>query len=252
VKARVRAWVARRYVAGAELADGLAVAERLRAAGMAVALGYWDGAGDTPQTVLAAYRAAAAALGDGHLSVKPPSVEADALATLEATLHFDSLAPATQDASLALAGELGAGVTLPGRWRRSVADAPRCDGFVRVVKGQWPDPDEDARDGFAAVVGALAGRAAPVGVATHDGRLAQRCLERLLAAGTPCELQLLYGLPPGASLAAARRLGIPVRAYVPYGRAYLPYALGELRRHPRRAAWLARDLATRRGEWVTA
>src|SRR5581483_11146033 len=63
-------------------------------------------------------------------------------------LHFDSLGPETVDRTLALIGHRAwrassPGVTLPGRWRRSLRDVERAielDLAVRVVKGQWADP----------------------------------------------------------------------------------------------------------------
>jgi proline dehydrogenase len=71
---------------------------------------------------------------------------------------------------------------------------------------------------------------------------------RLIAAGTDCEVELLYGLPLKPATAAARSLGVPVRVYVPYGRSWLPYAMREARTNPRTLWWLARDAALgRRG-----
>jgi proline dehydrogenase len=81
-----------------------------------------------------------------------------------------------------------------------------------------------------------------VSVASHDGALAGEALRRLQSAGTRCDLELLYGLPMRASLRVARRLGVPVRVYIPYGAAYLPYAVSRLRKSPRIAWWLLRDL----------
>ena len=43
------------------------------------------------------------------------------------------------------------------------------------------------------------------------------------------------------SIKQARELGIGVRVYVPYGAAYMPYALSQIRRQPRVLWWLVRD-----------
>jgi hypothetical protein len=75
------------------------------------------------------------------------------------------------------------------------------------------------------VIDRLAGRAGQVAVATHDPVLAAEALGRLVAAGTPCELELLYGLAAGPVLAATRELGVPVRYYVPWGRGSLTFPL---------------------------
>jgi len=91
------------------------------------------------------------------------------------------------------------------------------------------------------VVDRLAGRGCRVAVATHDHALAGQALARLRDAGTPCELELLYGLPARQSLQAARAAGVPVRVYVPYGHAWLPYGLSQARRNPRILWWTMKD-----------
>jgi proline dehydrogenase len=144
------------------------------------------------------------------------------------------------------------GCTLPGRWVRSPVDAERAadSGFyVRVVKGQWPDPSHRQRDpvqGFLAVIDRLAGRRSPVGVATHDTPLAREALRRLQAAGTPCQLEQLFSLPLRPGLRAARDAGVPVRIYVPFGRSWLPYRVSEGSRDPRVLWWFLRDMIFRR------
>jgi len=106
------------------------------------------------------------------------------------------------------------------------------------------DPSEpvDPFEGFLKVIERLAGRARHVSVATHDPKLVRAALSALLARGTPCELELLYGLPVGAVLPIARELGVPVRVYLPYGHAWLPYVVGRLKKEPRVALWLMRDV----------
>ena len=144
-----------------------------------------------------------------------------------------------------------AGCTLPARWRRSLRDADEAVDLglrVRIVKGQWADagaetklPDLEIRERFLAIVRALAGRARRVVVATHDPALARPALECLRAAGTACELELLFGLPVRSLLPVARAAGVPVRFYVPYGHAWLPYCLSQARQHPRILWWTMRD-----------
>ena len=253
------------YIAGPELDDALTLARELSGRGFASTLGFWDGDDDLPDAVAAQYGDALGAicrLDDSYLSIKFPAIgeSSERLSLLLAhagqhrqRIHFDSLAPENADAmwSVAIAaardGELRISCSLPGRWRRSLsdADAAIAAGIVpRVVKGQWPDPaapDDDLRRGFLEVVDRLAGRAPQVAIASHDTPLAAEAIHRLRAAGTDCELELLYGLPQRASLALAAREGVPVRFYVPYGRAYLPYCLAQARRQPRLLWWLMRD-----------
>jgi proline dehydrogenase len=141
------------------------------------------------------------------------------------------------------------GCVLPGRWRRSLEDAGRAIDLgliVRVVKGQSPDPaepDRDAAAGYLDVVRALAGRARAVRVASHDPAVARAALALLKAANTPCELELLYGLPVGDMVALAREFEVPVRVYIAFGHAFLPYALASIRQRPSAIFRLLREAA---------
>jgi proline dehydrogenase len=99
----------------------------------------------------------------------------------------------------------------------------------------------DMRRGFLNVIDGLAGRGCFVAVASHDIPLAEESLRRLLSAGTPCELELLYGLPRRGPIKMARKLGVSVRFYVPQGTAWLPYLLKQARNNPHVLAWFARD-----------
>ncbi len=247
-------------MAGPELTDALRREEELRGRSVSTVIGYWNSSDEEPDAVAAAYAAALTALAgrpDVELACKVPALDCDtgrvdALARQAGRagvpLHFDSLSPEEATSVLAATVDAGAGATLPGRWARSPGDAERLgstDLTVRVIKGQWADPADPRRDlrmGFLAVIDRLAGRDAPVGVATHDGPLAAEALRRLRIAGTPCELQLLLGLPAGASVAAAREADVGVRVYVSYGAGFLPYALKAMARRPSVALRLAADL----------
>jgi proline dehydrogenase len=256
---------ARAYIAGTDLPSALRVSQELRAQGVASTLCFWDGPNDNPESVAGRYLDIVDALGrkeiDGYLSVKAPSLKysralfgqiADRARRQEVRIHFDALGPETVDPTFSLIRDLrlrtgDAGCTLPGRWRRSIADADRAVELglkVRVVKGQWVDtevPERDLRTGFLAVIDRLAGKAQDVAVATHDPSLAREALTRLRAGSTPCELELLFGLPARRVLPVAMELAVPVRCYIPYGSAWLPYALGQLKKNPRIAWWAIRD-----------
>lgn len=247
----------RNYIAGPALEDAQRVSRHLVDRGYWVTQGYWDSSGDAPERVLATYLAALRQLagigGNHYLSLKIPALRysremfAAVLAAsrrLHVPLHFDSLAPEHADPIHAFIGNHsqpdagGIGCTLPGRWRRSVKDADRINELgldVRVVKGQWGDPDDPQRDpctGYLDVVDRLAGKARCVRVATHDAPLAREALHRLKAAGTRCELELLFGLPVNNLVSVAAELDVPVRIYIAFGHAYLPYALASLRKRP--------------------
>lgn len=256
---------ARNYVAGPELADALRLAQTFAARGVpASTLCFWDADGDLPRHVadmyLATVRAIQGAHLDSYVSIKAPSLAFDAALIAEIAqaahgagirMHFDSLGAETADRTFQLiesARAYGArlGCTIPGRWRRSPADAHAAAQMglrVRVVKGQWADPGVavDPHAGFMNVIEALAGGHAPVAVATHHPALAGAAIRKLQASGTACEMELLYGLPSRSVLKVARELGVPVRYYLPYGHAWLPYALRQARRDPRILWWVLRD-----------
>jgi len=263
-------FVGRSYIAGPELKDALEIARVMATRGRASTIGYWDDIGTPPGDVLAAYVESARALQmealDGYISVKAPSLQysQDALLRLVATcepnktrVHFDSLARDSAEPTRVLIDRTlphyaNVSCTLPGRWKRSLEDAEWAINrgiAVRVVKGQWFDPDApwlDPHQGFLDVIGRLAGRARSVAVATHCPKLAAAALERLLEAGTPCELELLYGLSSRAALMVAAKMGVRTRIYVPYGYGWLPYSLLQIRRNPRILWSIAEDLVRNR------
>jgi proline dehydrogenase len=203
--------------------------------------------------------------GDWYLSIKAPALGCsrelvEQIATAHAaggqSLHFDAQECESAGLTLELATAAAqvhpdVGVTVPGRWHRSCQDAELAAGQglrVRVVKGEYPDPqfgDLDMTEGFLAVIERLAGRARHVSVATHDERLAAQAIARLSAAGTPHDIELLLGLPTDRVAAIARAAGLPMRIYVPYGQGSLRYGPADLARDPRRIRWLARDLLRR-------
>lgn len=255
------------YIAGPELKDAVSACKRFSVRGISSTVGYWDkGESADPREVADAYVEAMTAVRqeglDSYLSIKAPPLKLSSELVAEVVaracdaqvgIHFDSLFPGAADRTFELIGEslkrdARVGCTLPGRWQRSVRDARRAVDLgatrVRVVKGQWEDPDHpklDMRQGFLAVIDELAGKAARVAVATHDPPLARDAVRRLHEAGTACELELLYGLPIHAITQVATEHKVPVRMYVPYGEAYMPYALSQLRKNPRVIWWFVRD-----------
>ncbi|MEX2185283.1 MAG: GNAT family N-acetyltransferase [Pirellulales bacterium] len=260
--------VARKYIAGDTLGDALRVQKALAAAQTLATIGFWDTASEDQRAVANQYLAGIDALSSnalgGYLSIKLPALRysadlMDEVASLaheaNCRLHFDGMEPESADRTqktidglLKKHAGIAISTTLPGRWLRSVADADwgvERQLPVRVVKGEWPDPDapnRDLRAGYLEVVDRLAGRARHVSVASHDPTLVEQAIGRLKQAGTPCDIELLYGLPMRGVRKVAEKLGVGVRVYVPYGEAYMPYALGQIRRKPRILSWLAKDL----------
>lgn len=239
--------------------------ERLHRQGLAATVGYFQAEDELPAAIVAANRAVVSLLAgkaDGtYLSVKAPPLAfdpvalrglADAARAAGLALLFDAHAPGDAARTLAAVADLlpdfpGTGLALPARWRRSAADAARfrdSTARIRLVKGEWPDPDwpdADAETNYLALAARLAGRAAPVAVATHDPALAERALAILAGAGTPCELEQLRGLPRRRTMAVARCLGVPVRIYLPFGPGWWPYAVDKALARPYLLSWMVRD-----------
>jgi len=248
---------AAKYVVGPELQDAIRACHTLETEGYGSTMCFWNGDRDTGRNVADHYCAAVEAIRlDGLnscISVKSAPLHfsyelfhdvCQRAAQGEIEVRFDSLWLETADQTFDLLRRLrqsckALGCTLPGRWRRSLADADwavESQLIVRVVKGQWADPDVQSRDpsaGFLAVIDRLAGHARRVAVATHDPILAREALGRLNAAGTSAELELLFGLPMRKVIPVAKALGNPVRIYVPYGHAWLPYLIWQARQNPR-------------------
>jgi proline dehydrogenase len=258
-------WASRAYIAGPDLMDAIRACHKFSERKVASTIGYWNDDGDTAEKVAETYIAALNVLMvdrlDCYLSIKAPAIGFDRGLLAEvrtageragAGIHFDSLGPEYADRTFELIIESarsfpGIGCTLPGRWRRSISDASLAIDAgvrVRVVKGQWVDPDApeiDLREGFLAVIDQLAGKARHVAVATHDPPLAREALRRLLVSGTPCEMELLFGLPLKSVMQVARELGVRVRLYIPYGHSWLPYAFSQIQKNPRILWWVIRD-----------
>lgn len=239
--------------------------------GLAATLGYFQSRASKPEEIVAANVAVAGLLarseGDVYLSVKAPPLKFDpghlreiaaAAAAANAALMFDSHAPKDSERTLeavsALLGDFpGTGFALPARWLRSRGDAAafrESSARIRLVKGEWADPEwrgMDIEASYLALAARLAGRSAAVAVATHDPSLAERALTLLIDRGTPCELEQLRGLPSRRTMAVARRLGVPIRVYVPFGPGWWPYALDKALERPYLLSWMIRDRLAKAG-----
>lgn len=251
-----------------DLAEALSQCEDFSQRGLCSSVGYWNDKIDTPRTIadanlnlitrLSRYRRTS------YLSIKAPPLHYSSGLLSEIAscadengirLHFDAHGPDTCSPTLKLIDSLlptmsRIGCTLPGRWRRSLADADWAierNLYVRVVKGQWEDregPSIDQKIGFLSVVDRLAGRANHVSVATHDPVLAETALKRLSLAGTPCELELMLAMPNNKLRLVAESMNIPVRYYVPYGHGWLQYIIDQMLANPSRTASIALKAAS--------
>lgn len=269
----VKSWIVQRlasnHVAGPELTDAIRVCRLAAQRGWSSTVGLWSFTTDPPEIVASSYVEALDSIIceslNSHLSVKVPSLHYDFellrdLLQLSrgsgVRIHFDSMdldsaSPSFTLLERAVAIYWNLGCTLPSRWQRSLSDAEKAIDLgvsVRVVKGQWPDPALprlDPRAGFLSLIDVLAGRAREVSVATHDAAVAKQSLMRLQNSQTPCELEQLFGLPLLYER-VAKPLCVKVRLYVPYGYAYIPYAISQVIRRPAIAGWVLRDLLSGR------
>jgi proline dehydrogenase len=257
-------YATRKYVAGERLDDAAELAVRAARRNLSCTLCYWNDGSEEPEIVASEYASILHLLDergiDGALAVKLPALkeradQVDRIVSIARKtgipMIFDAHAPDQSDDTfrfLELHGGAGLGLAIPGRWRRSVDDVERAIELgvrVRVVKGEWPDPDEpgmDLRAGYLRIIERLAGRAAFVGVATHDAPLAAKAMQILADAGTPFEQEFVFPLPIDAALREGARFGAGARLYIPYGEAWLPYSIKRAFVKPKTFYWLARDL----------
>jgi proline dehydrogenase len=259
-------FLARSYVVGPRLENAMDACRKLAQTGATTTIGYWDTGAETPQQIAKKDLAAINSLGASglncYMSIKSPPMRFDRVIhrqfaeiarNRKVRLHFDSHAPEDVDATFSLIDLMrptwsDLGCTLPGRWRRSIEDADWAvdrKTYVRVVKGQWADPvkpEHDWSEGFLSVIDRLAGRARHVAVASHDAPLAKEALTRLLKKNTPCELELLRGLPFKEAECVAQEMGVGIRMYLPYGHGWLPYCISQVYEHPGILLWIVRDL----------
>lgn len=241
----------------------------MRRRGWSCAIGPWVAPDSPPAENAALYRAVvdriAAERLDAYLSIKPstlgfdPGLFDDLLrrgAPAGVRIHCDSIGPEAADPTMRLIERAARdhrniGSTVPAGWRRSPGDALRLAELgvaIRIVKGQWPDPGGRisgiARE-FVGLARLLAGKGASVAPATHHRRSARRALEILTAAGDPCEVEQISGLPWNCA-GIAREFGVPFRVYIPFGYPYLPYDIRQVRARPAVVLWALRDFAAGR------
>lgn len=232
--------------------------------GWASVLGPWVAPGNSPRENFTIYLRAVESIAarrlDAYLSIKLSTIGYDAGMFAELLdrgqasgirIHCDSIGPESAEPTMSAVGRAAAshtniGSTLPAGWRRSVRDAPVLADWgvaIRIVKGQWGDPAgriPDIREAYVAIARSLAGRPNRIGIATHDRRVARESLSLLAAAGTPCDMEQISGLPQNC-VSVARSLGVPFRVYIPYGYPYLPYNIWQVRTRPAVALWAVRD-----------
>ncbi len=248
--------------------NAMDVCRGLNSHGISSTLGKFSKAGDDPAQIVHEYQLASGALKSTsaedrfYLSLKPPALNfnLEHAAAIAATalqnghgVHFDShehilteptirLLEQVMDQNLSAndtAGRWRFGLTLASRWKRSIADAQwvAAKGVrARLVKGEFKatsSSDEiDPERGFLTLIDRLAGNVPEIAVATHDYALAREAIARCKSAGSPVQLELLFGMPTARLIALAREMGVPVGFYVPYGDTLLIYGIHHFLKNP--------------------
>jgi proline dehydrogenase len=249
--------LSRNLFSGSTIEDALQLGVHIAQRGYKPIFGYWDAGDEIAEDVISSYKLALEKLSEcgmeGYVSIKSWAFNNDKQLfedllkesrRMGVPLHFDSKDTENTDAMFKMLSDCtfsasdDIGCTLPGRWERSLRDAKLAMELglnIRVVKGGWPDPDnpiKDPRAGFMDVVAILAGCTNQVRIATHDHILAEESLKLLRKHNTPCELELLYGLPVKRVLPVAEKWKVPVGVYVPYGFGWLTFCLSSICKNP--------------------
>lgn len=263
--------VARRYVAGAEIADALRAVAELNAEGAMATVDVLGEALTRPEQAVATaeeYLRLIDALSErglaSHISVKPTAIglKVDAALCREQLTRIAQRAAEQQmfvrldmedhsctDATLRLyeavqpvTGNLG--VVLQAMLHRTLDDAERLAQTatnVRLCKGIYREPPEiafqdreEVRRAFLATLHRLLAGGCYVGIATHDVVLVRASLQALhkrQIARDRYEFQMLLGVLPRLR----RQLladGHRLRVYVPYGSDWYGYCVRRLRENP--------------------
>ncbi len=270
-----------RYIAGATLADAIAVVRDLNAGGkMATVdvLGEEITREEETRAITQAYRDLFAAIDeaslDSNVSVKPTALglglsyelcRENLLDILRAGsfVRIDMEDSTTTDDTLRLYRELredghdNLGVVLQARLRRTLDDIAALADLrpsVRLCKGIYLEPaaiaftDAEAiRVNFTRCLDALLEAGCYVGIATHDEWLIGESLARVSQRGLgreEYELQMLLGVREERRdelVAEGHRL----RVYVPYGEHWYGYSVRRLQENPAMAGVVARATAGR-------
>lgn len=247
--------------------EGTELCRVLQGHNLPTTLGKLSKFGDDPSQIVCEYQLASNALvksparGRFYLSIKPPAlnfnpeyVAAIAMTALQNGhgIHLDSHEFANADPTLRLLEDLlernlpsndtvrnwRYSLTLPSRWKRSIADARWAveKGVrVRLVKGDFkagPSDEVEPERGFLDLVDQLAGSVTDLALATHDCALAREAITRCRRKGSSVQLELFFGMPAGAMMALTRGMGVPLGFYVPYGDTLLVYVIHDLLTNP--------------------
>lgn len=271
--------VARRFVAGETLDEGVAVARRLNEEGFSVSL---DMLGEEVHDRVSAMVARDEYLGgleqiraeglDANISIKPTQLglaideglAADAIVSLGrrakevgSTVTIDMEGSRYTEATIRLfetgQAETGNfGIALQAYLFRTPADMERViplGGHIRLCKGAYLEPAEVAHqsktqvdEAFAVEMRRLMSAESTIpAIATHDEHLISLARRLAEERSAPFEFQMLYGVRRDLQhqIVAA---GYPLRVYLPFGSQWYPYLTRRMAERPANLWFLARAL----------
>ena len=265
IKEKIVEIIGKRHVAGENLIDALKTSNWAFNNNWGSAISAWTSDNEDKFSVANKYKEIINVITKGKLnsyvSIKPHSMNYDLelldsmivdLKNSKIRVHIDSLFPETADKTLKFFVDAKSkydniGYTLPSRWKRSLDDAEvliKHNAAVRIVKGQWIDPDNpdiDPRKNYIDLVKKLTNKVPMIGIATHDKEVAIAAIDILKNSTTKFELEQFFSLPL-ITKKISKTHNAPVRIYVPYGTGYLPYNTNQMRVRPAILFWLLRDL----------
>ncbi|MFQ6107527.1 MAG: proline dehydrogenase family protein [Thermoplasmata archaeon] len=273
--------VARRYVAGASLADAISTVRSIMDRGSLATI---DVLGENTQTVeesreaVSTYREVLSFIQneslDANISVKPTHlglrigrdlclrnieelvVEAKRAGNF---VRIDMEDHSTTTDTLAIYRELRGrhddiGVAIQAYMRRSQQDVQSLaseKANFRLCKGIYVEPPEIAfqmmseiNENFVALLKMMLEAGSYVGIATHDDELIARSeaiIEKLGLGTNDYEFQMLLGVREETRQEVMSR-GHRMRVYVPFGRDWYPYSMRRLKENPKLVRHIIREL----------
>lgn len=274
---RLTQGVVRRFVAGDELEDAIAVIKDLNARGIGGILdllgeGVEDpaGAASAADAYLASIRRIEESGIDTTVSMKPTQLglafdkehciehfmrlasEAQRVgAGVEIDIEQSEYVADTIEVFRALRAEFtDIRLALQAYLRRTPSDLENMKELrpkIRLVKGAYAEPEElafqkrseiDAQ--YAYLSDWLMKHGTDPGIATHDGELIEH-VQKSAASKDSFEIQMLYGIRRDLQESLARE-GYRVRVYVPFGSAWYPYLMRRMAERPANVRFFLRAL----------
>ena len=266
LKSYLRKHLAQNHIAGSDLQSALRICELISSKGWSTTISLWAKQDEDKKSVAENYINIIKAISknnlNSYLSIKPSALKFDLrlfefiaknIYDNKIRIHFDSLSPDLADRSLQYFEEVksiydNVGYTLPARWLRSFDDAEKISGMkipVRIVKGQWQDPDDfknDVETNFLKIINILRNKSPMISIATHDTKLAMKAIDILKNSKSNFELEQFFSLPIIEKTIKSHYENINTRVYIAYGKPYLPYNLKNINERPAMITWFIFDL----------